>query len=360
YMYNLYIGWIPVVLAFLSLPGGWRHARREILFLGSGACLMFVLASALPLRPLDDLLPVAANIRHTPLMAGLAVPALLGLAAAGLDRLLTLPWPRIVLPAARTSGRPGLVVRPVWLLGILLLWSLWTPARLAQHWLRTMDARPLYTAMAALRTPGPAWVAPPYGELRWTQAGLDLGLKLSPIVWVFTWHDVPMPYLEAVPKDSPPAFLRLGPWAGLPLLNPMEARNAAGIQSERAGTLGEVPIYRYSGQHYAAVITSMQAFPCQAGGSGGDLTITCTNEQAGELVVQEHTWSGWSGRRDGVPVPLKAGPWLRVAAPAGLHTYELRYRPWDVLLGFASTVLGATLTCVLWIRTRTRSWDNIP
>lgn len=330
YLYNLYIGWPPVVLALLAIPLAWRSARRELAFLGCGTVLMFVLASAIPLRRLDGFIPMVANVRHTPVMAGLAIPGLLGIAAIGLDRLLK--------------------ARHAWLLSIPLLWSLWTPARLAQSWLHTTDVRALYTAMVALRPPEPAWVAPPYGELRWTQVGLDLGLKLSPIVWVFSWHDVPMPYLEAVPDGSPPALLRVGPWAGLPLLNLDEAGQAAGVESERAGALGKVPIYRYPRQHYAAVVSGMRIVACKAAGSGGDLAITCASEQAGELVLREHAWSGWSVRRDGIPAALEPGPWLQVAAPAGVHTYTFRYRPWDVLLGFATTVLGAVLTIGLWTR----------
>jgi hypothetical protein len=329
YLYNLYIGWIPVILAILAVVGIRRHATRGLLFLSSGTFLMFFLASAIPLRWLGHFLPSVANIRHTPLLAGLAVPALLGLAAIEVDHLHSRPQLR-------------------WLLSIPLLWSLWAPAVQTQRWLRTTDASSLYSAIANLRTQNLAWVAPPYGELRWTQAGLDLGLKMSPIVWVFTWQNVPMPYLEAVPNSSPPALLRIGQWAGLPLLS----LGAAGVEAERTGTLGKVPIYRYPRQHYAAVVTGSRIYPCQAFGRGGDLTVTCANEQAGELIVQEHTWSGWSAWRNGMPVPLKPDAWLRVAAPAGPHTYAFRYRPWDVLVGLGVTILGTLLTLGLWIHSR--------
>jgi hypothetical protein len=346
YLYNLYIGWLPAALALGSTVAALRSPRRDLLFLGTGTILMFVLASATLLRSLDDILPSVANVRHTPLTAGLAVPAVLGLAAAGLDRLLAARLPSGARLMQLGSRRFQWVPHPAAPAIILLLWSLWTPATNTRRLLTTMDAQPIYEAMAALRTPGRAWVAPPYGELRWTQAGLDLGLKLSPIVWVFRWRDVPMPYLEAVRPGQPAALLRLGPWAGRPLFTPAEI----GIRAEQVGRLAGAPIYRYPDQHYAAVVGGRHITPCQAAGSGGDLVISCSNQQAGDLVIQEHFWDGWAARRDGEPAQLKAGTWLRLDAPAGSHTYRLRYRPWDVLLGFMSSAMGAMLMLWLWTR----------
>jgi hypothetical protein len=220
-----------------------------------------------------------------------------------------------------------------------------TPAMLAKEWLRTSDVRPLYTALQALRTPGLEWVAPPYGELQWTQVGLDLGLKLSPIIWVFTWRDVPMPHLEVLRDGTPPAILRVGAWAGLPVL-------AHGDLAERVGAVGDVPVYRYPSEHYAAVITGTRVIPCQAAGSAGHLRITCTTNQPGTLVVREHAWPGWTAWRGHMRQVLISGPWLNVAAPAGSHQYVFRYRPWDVPAGFALTVLGAVITLRLWIYSR--------
>ncbi len=232
------------------------------------------------------------------------------------------------------------------------MWSLATTSMLARNWLKTTDARPLYDAVAALRTPNLAWVAPPYGELRWTEPALHLGLKLSPIIWVFKWRDVPMPYLEAVRDGSQPAVDRLGKWQNIPAHYVNAMRAAYGLKAERVGTLAGVPVYRDRHQHYAAVVAGLRKVPCDATGSGGDLTITCTNEEAGYLTVQENAWSGWTVRRDGVRVPLEPGPSLRVVAPAGHHRYTFQYRPWDVLAGLASTMVGTALTLWLWVRSR--------
>ena len=215
-----------------------------------------------------------------------------------------------------------------------------------------MDARPLYTAMEALRPSELAWVAPPYGELHWTQAGLDLGLKLSPIVWVFTWHDLAMPYLEAAREGSPPALHACRPPCRSAYVRSRRRGKRCRCRVRTSRNPWEYSDLPLSAPTLCSVVTGMGIAACQATGSGGDLTVNCTNDQAGELVMQEHAWSGWRVRRDGAPAALEPGPWLRVAAPAGQHTYEFRYRPWDALLGGATSVIGAILTLGLWMRLR--------
>jgi hypothetical protein len=45
---------------------------------------------------------------------------------------------------------------------------------------------------------------------------------------------------------------------------------------------------------------------------------------------------------------LNAGTWLSVAAPAGTHHYEFRYRPWDVPVGAGLTLIGLALAVWVW------------
>jgi hypothetical protein len=354
YMYNLYIGACPTILAVIALPLARRADRRALLFLASGAVLMFLVASATPLLWLRGVAPLVANVRHTPLIAGLAVPAILGLAAYGLDRVLIACRSPLIL--GRWMGRLPWWMRPGvrWLPVAALAWSLAPPAILTRTWLKVVDARPLYAAVAALRTPNLEWVAPPYGELKWTEAALHLGFKLSPIVWVFQWQAVAMPYLEALRDGQPAASERLGPLSYVPSDYAKALRKSSdGPSVSPIGKLDSAPIYRNANSHYAAVRVDVRSFPCQASGSGGDLSIVCTNTEAGDLIVQEHAWSGWSAFLDGKPVALIPGQWLRVPAPAGRHQYTLRYRPWDVPAGLALTLVGVALTLWLWIRSRT-------
>jgi len=55
-------------------------------------------------------------------------------------------------------------------------------------------------------------------------------------------------------------------------------------------------------------------------------------------------------RRDGRSVPLGSGQWLNVAAPAGQHRYEFRYRPWDVVVGLLLTLAGMIVAVILYFR----------
>jgi uncharacterized membrane protein YfhO len=61
------------------------------------------------------------------------------------------------------------------------------------------------------------------------------------------------------------------------------------------------------------------------------------------LVVVVDAWDpGWRARVDGRPAEvLRAnGAFRAVAAPAGRHVVEMRYRPWPVALGLALSGLG--------------------
>jgi uncharacterized membrane protein YfhO len=78
------------------------------------------------------------------------------------------------------------------------------------------------------------------------------------------------------------------------------------------------------------------------------LVIRQWQPDAGKLVVKENTWTGWKAWVDGERVPLIGEQWLEVNAPAGEHTYLFRYRPWDVPLGIALSIVGVIMCVYLW------------
>jgi uncharacterized membrane protein YfhO len=51
---------------------------------------------------------------------------------------------------------------------------------------------------------------------------------------------------------------------------------------------------------------------------------------------------------DGEPASLRGDRWLGVNLPAGAHTVEFRYQPWDVPLGLVLSLAGMLLAVHEW------------
>jgi hypothetical protein len=208
--------------------------------------------------------------------------------------------------------------------------SLSAPYELSQVFIRTLYAGDLYQyyqkVVDDLDLNDALWVAPPFGENFLAEPAINVGLKLTNVAFPSRWNEREYPEPQIV-------IARSGEYPG----------------SEQVTYLNDVPVYRYPDRAYA-YIANGQIVPCRATGSGGDLTVTCSTEQDGQLIVQENSWVGWYVWLDGKPALLKQDRWLAVPAPAGQHTYEFRYRPWDVAVGLAVTLLGCVLTLWLWRR----------
>jgi hypothetical protein len=95
YLYNLFIGWWPVIFAVLSLYFLDGDDRHVLLTLLAGIPSIFFVASGIPFRWLVGDIPILAGFRHVPLIAGLAIPPILGLAAYSFDCILWKKWPEI-------------------------------------------------------------------------------------------------------------------------------------------------------------------------------------------------------------------------------------------------------------------------
>jgi len=327
YLYDNYIGWVPVLLAIASLLFARKADGRALAFLGGGIAVTFLLASAVPFRWLVHSLPRLADVRHTPLLAGLAVPAVLGLAGYGLDGLLKLAWPQVALRWQSAPEDRGLNLSTAWILVIPLLFGLRAVFQHARSWIYTRDNERVYQAAALWETPSLEWVSPPFGEHAWVEVASTLGIKLTNVVWPWDWEGrtYPPPRLEATRTEAP-------------------------AQSEFLFTIDGVSTYLHPDQHYAYVDVGGEIIPCEASASGGDLAIRCTTDHPGQLTVQENAWSGWRVWRDGQEVELAPGPWLGSEAAAGEHVYRFRYLPWDAPVGLALTLVGVALTAFLWVR----------
>lgn len=328
YLYSLFVGWLPVILAVLCLPLARRRDHPALLCLATTCALALVMASGLPLRWLGPNVPALAALRHPPLLAGLAVPSLLGLSAYGLDSLLRLSWPRIGLGWGATTPSGSRSVSLAWILAIPLLASLRAPFNLSQVFMRTTDVGPVYQSIAAMKTASVQWAAPPFGEHYWVEPALEAGLKVPNVVWAWGWKErvLPSPRLMAGRGDSPPG-------------------------STVVGTMLDTNVFEDPQVEYASVAVETGAIPCRAEGRGGQLAIDCATDEPGQLVVQENAWTGWRAWIDGSPAERLPGQWLSVEVPAGSHQILFRYLPWDVPSGALISLVGIVLWVVLWIRT---------
>lgn len=124
--------------------------------------------------------------------------------------------------------------------------------------------------MEALTPDTTAWVEPPFGLHSWTPPTLDGGLTLTTIVRPWRWKERahPQPALRAVFPDK--------------LYETSTPRL----------TLGNLYIVDDPTQYYAYVVTNGHAVPCQAQAHGGNFDVECTTTEAGQLVVQENSWTG--------------------------------------------------------------------
>ncbi len=324
----LYIGWVPVLLAASCLKSARRDDQRALLYLGTSALLVFLTASGVLLSWIQPVVPGILSVRHPTMIAGLAVPPILGLAAYGLDRLWGVNWPRLRLKTGWGSKWLELIYTTQWLLLIPLIWNLVLACNFSSTWLHVMRLPAEVDAvLQALHTPSLQWVEPPYGEHRYVEPAIRKGYKLNRGFMAWFWRDrpAPDPYLAAVRGGIPP--------------------NAVEV-----GRVFDVLIYRFNDfREYAFVQGAGLMTRCDAFGTGGDLLVECSTSEPGTLVVRENSWSGWYAWRDQQPVPLLSGRWLQVDAPAGQHQYRFRYLPWDVPLGVLLCLLGIVLTVWQWI-----------
>jgi len=326
FLHTLFIGWPAVILAAIGVGRGRREDHRLVAALGLGAITMFWLASGTPFRWAAELLPSIAGVRHVALTAGLAVPAVLALAAYGLDRL----WEKVLSFANTDTGGRGLSIRvsfrAAWLFAIPLAAALAAADQLDQHFLATYSNRKAYEAIPVLRTADLQWVAAPGGEHFWVEAALAEGFKLTGVVTPFWWRNrrPPRAFLEAT-RDKRPA------------------------QVQVVADLDEVPVYLYPENLYAHVVRGSQRLPCTGRGFGGEITVTCEGG-GGRLIVHENAWPGWSATVNGEAASLSRSRWLVMSIPSGPARIRLRYLPADALFGVLASLAGAAAVVVLWRR----------
>ncbi len=326
YLYLSYIGWVPVILAVLGVALGARSHWRLKWFFILALILVYLASRAKTFGLLAEMFPgVAASFRNTPLIAGLAVPLVLGLAAWGLDLLIARDWPTINWNLG--TGEQA-AVQTTWLVLLLpLLIALSSTYRFSRSWLVTTNPPQELVPIVEMIPKEPTrWVAPPFGEHFWSPVVLGAGFKATGILVPWRWEGRETP---------PPAVEAFRFYRGLP----------------RDGEIGKkagVTVFATPENYYASVRTASGIVPCHTEARGGNIDVECHTQTEGTLTVTENRWTGWSVTRNGASQRLLGGQWLQVNAPAGQHLYQFRYRPWDVTLGGILTILGLGLAVHWW------------
>lgn len=329
YLYSLYIGWTPILLAIFGMARIKQKDWRIFGFLILGAALAFLAASGVILRPLAQVLPFVGGVRHSSQIAALAVPLILGLAAYGLDNLLKVPWPKLFISNSdHTEASATLSLQWLFLLPILFL-NVKGTYDFAKTWLYTETRDPeFYNIVNALYTGSTQWVEPPFGEHAFIEPAIAKGFKLSPGIQTWLWidHEMPEPKIYITREGTPPGDVVL--------------------IEEVHGLL----VYENRNGEYAAINANDQIIPCKANAQAGLISMSCETDNPGILTVKENYWAGWRAWVDNMEVPLEQSQWLQVKVLPGRHTYTFRYLPWDVLIGVILFVFGIIICILLWLQ----------
>lgn len=339
-LYTLFIGWPAVILAVVGLATSRQEDRRALIFLATGIGLVFLTASGVFLRWIESIYPSIAGVRFASLIAGLAVPMILGLAAYGLQRLMDLEWPSLQIRHSHWSATSRAVLPLKWLIIIPLLFGLKANFDFAAGWMQTVrqDDR-LIDVVESLKLPELGWVDTPFGEHDFITLAVVRGLKLAQGIKPWTWKgkDLPAPVREAVRNGRP------------------EGESAIMVKQ-----IGDVAIIDHPEVHYARVHTAENDTPCTAQGEGGVIHVRCDSDVPGQLIVMEHMWPGWQVWIDGERGSLGPRQWLTTQAPAGVHGYEFRYRPIDVPIGIAFAMVGLLLAVYWALPNRMEAGSSLP
>lgn len=325
-----YIGWFPILIALFAWRRIPRYKIQIALFFLASIFLIYGLSSAVLLKKLVSWFPFFEPIlflgRYPALIASLAVPFILALAAWGVDILLKLKQTEFELRFFSGNTFKGNLI---WAIMIPLIWSVWNVYDFVKPWLETQpvpDDIRVYEIASQIKPDTVQWVELPFGDWGLGLVAVENDIKLTNVFNHWAWKD----------RSLPPPYLRVS-------YDPADVSDP-----NYAGDVENISVYSYPDQYYAYVEMDGERVPCQAKATGGNIDVECQTASPGQLIVMENSWSGWKAKIDGKKTELNSPPWLSVEAPAGTHLYEFRYRPWDVPLGGVLSLIGIGLAIQLW------------
>jgi hypothetical protein len=324
---SLFVGWIPVILALLTLHFVPSEKKKLVWFLFSAPLFIFLISSSSFLKFVYRFIPQVGYLRFPDVMMILAVPFIIALSSWTLDYLLK---SKLIISLKSQSSEISSISFS-WILFPLLLLLTIPPAYQFSQWrYNTHPVERPTAVMDWLSSPSTTeWIRTHTPDFDWVPIAMQHGLKVTDVWRPWYWQDrkPPAPYLEATPDEVASSELKID------YLN----------------------LIRHDGNRYAAISISTPDggfFPCQAKAVGGHIDVSCTSDVAGTLTVQENYFSGWTVKVDGVSAPLYKSDWLKVATPPGSHTYTFRYRPWDVWVGMALSLIGIIVAVFAWKKDR--------
>ena len=336
-IYSNYLGWAVIIFAVIGGAVLWQKSKPRFfvlllvaigaLWIGSGAPFEYLSGSWAPTR----LRNFGISIRNPAFIAQSAAPALIGIAAVGVDAglrwTLSAPGSKSGLLSLRWFRQTFSLIVRLATIGLLLI-GLRNLNSGAEQWLFVTDVSPAQasTYLDVVKTDELAWVSAPLSGWGLQLISYDHNLKLSD-----GWRPWGIRGLSAIP----PTYIAYRvDGEGVPK------------DMEQVGTTEYASIFHslYPNQY----ATSSSGGNCSAQGEGGHISIECDVPEAGTLTVQESAFDDWRAAVDGQPVGItNNNPWISVPIPAGVSMTELRYRPWDFWVGLTLTIIGIIAATVL-------------
>jgi len=311
--YSVYIGWLPVLLAFAAIGFRRKENSRLILFFGVAITLVLLASSGLTFKFLTLFTDMAYFFRFPCLISGFLVPLTLGLAAIGLDGLLKLGIFQHKIPLPSKLRNKSFNINFFLLVMLVpMFFSIRSAYLYGQRWYTTvkiLDQSPsIYDQLKFDRT---EWVSISQASHGWVIPLLENDIKLTESFRTWWWID----------REDPPAYFI--------------------VNEDQSVTVN-------SENEYAMLFSRGDKIPCAAHANGGYIQVHCESKFGGVLQVTEHYWPGWKVWIDGERVQLIENQnWLVLEIKPGSHNLVFRYLPLDVLIGFLLTCTGIILA--VWI-----------
>jgi len=325
-LYSNYIGWLPLIFSVIGFKLLPRGKNRIFIFFILLILLLFFLGSGLPIRFLSNWFTgIFVGIRNPGFVIGLSVTVIIATGGWGLDMLLKLKWPALILEnnTRSFSLSTRYILLPFLVFSIYSNYEFNDQFRYLTEW-----PNDLVQTADALKSGQARWIRGLYGNWPFTAILVDKNLKVTDAYRIWDLKDRPNPTFQIDINNDP----------------------ASKLDTNFLNSIGEINVLVNPDNYYSYVETTGGRIPCKATSVGGLIDVNCETDKPGQLFLQEHNWQGWSVSRDSKSVSLSTGSWLNLPAPAGKHSYRFRFVSAEFLAGLLITICGLVLGLKLWFQ----------